>query len=340
MTYEFEDIIREVDAADLVSVGAKPWPRPLLRLEGMLPIPFAQLAPHARAPERRYDLLYLSLHTPSDLARVQPLGYWLGLADRSACNIDEIWRDEVARRTVDLAMLRRFDYVFTGYQGAIEELGRLLGRPCHYLPPSADALRFAPAGLERVIDIYFMGRRRPDLHAALEAAARRKGYFYHFDTVRNPLVNSYREHRERLADLVQRTRYFIVDVAYSDNVAESDVQPEVGLRFFEGISGGAVLLGNAPDTDTFRSLFGWPDSVVPVASSEAAVSALLDELDADTERTERIRRTNVSQALRRHDGVYRWEQILGTVGLEPLPALADRKERLERRAKEVETCRA
>ena len=339
MTYEFEDIIGEVDAADFVSVNATPWPRRLLRLEGMLPTAFARLAPHARAPARRYDLLYLSLHTPSDLARVQPLGHWLGLAERSACNIDEIWRHDLARRAGDLAMLRRFDCVFTGYRGAVEELERLLGRPCHYLPPSADTLRFAPTGLERVIDIYFMGRRRQDLHAALEAVARRKRYFYHFDTVHdNPRVYGYREHRERLAELVQRTRYFIVDVAHSDDVAESGAQQEVGLRFFEGVAGGAVLLGNAPDTDTFRSLFGWPDAVIPVAANEAAIAALLDELDADVERTERIRRINVSQALRRHDGAYRWEQILRAVGLDPLPALAARKERLEARAKEVETC--
>jgi hypothetical protein len=42
--------------------------------------------------------------------------------------------------------------------------------------------------------------------------------------------------------------------------------------------------------------------------------------------------------VRRHDGAYRWEQILRAVGLDPLPALAARKERLEARAKEVETC--
>jgi hypothetical protein len=341
MTYEFEDLIGEVDSADLVSVGATPWPRPLLRLERMLPTAFARLAPHAQVPGRRYELLYVSLHNPSDLARVQPLGRWLDLAERSACNVDEVWRHDIARRTGDLAMLRRFDIVFTGYRGAVEEIERLLGRPCHYLPPSADTLRFAPTGLERVIDIYFMGRRRPDLHAALAAAARRKRYFYFFDTVlRNPLVNHYREHRERLAELVQRTRYFIVDIANSDQVAQSGVQPEVGLRYVEGAAGGAVLLGNAPDTETFRTLFGWPDAVIPVEPTEAAAMALFDGLDADRERTDRIRRINVSKALRHHDGVYRWEQILRAVGLDPLPALAARKERLEARAKDVEKCSA
>lgn len=340
MTYEFEDLVREVDSADLASVNPTPWPRPLLRLEGMLPTAFARFAPSRPAPARRYDLLYLSLHTPSDLARVQPLGRWLGLAERSACNIDEVWLHDLAYRTGDLAMLRRFDCVFTACRGAVEALERLLGRPCHYLPPSVDALRFVPTGLERVIDVYFMGRRRPEMHAALMAATRRKGFFYHFDTVRNPLVNSYLEHRMRLAELVQRTRYFIVDIANADRVEQSGAQPEIGTRFFEGIAGGAVLLGFAPDTDAFRSLFGWQDAVIPIEPAEAAVTALLDELDADPDRTDRIRLTNVSKALRLHDGVHRWEQILRAVGLEPLPALAARKELLELRAKEVETCRA
>jgi glycosyltransferase involved in cell wall biosynthesis len=340
MTYEFEDLIGEVDAADLASVNPAPWPRSLLRLERLLPAAFARFAPSAPVPARRYDLLYLSLHTPSDLARVQPIGRWLGLAERSACNIDEVWLHDLAVRTGDLAMLRRFDCVFTACRGAVEELERLLGRPCHYLPPSADSLRFAPAGLERLIDVYFMGRRRPELQAALSVATRRKGYFYHFDTVCNPLVTTYLEHRLRLAELVQRTRYFIVDVANADRVEQSGAQPEIGTRFFEGAAGGAVMLGIAPDTDAFRSLFGWQDAVIPVEPDEAALTALFDELDADPERVEGIRRRNASQALRRHDGVYRWEQILRAVGLEPLPALGDRKERLERRAKEVETCRA
>lgn len=340
MTYEFEDLVCEVDVAEIASVNPAPWSRRVLRLERTLPTAFARFAPSAPVPSRHYDLLYLSLHTPSDLARVQPLGRWLGLAERRACNIDEVWLHDLGHRTGDLAMLRRFDCIFTACSGAVNELERLLGRPCHYLPPSADTLRFAPVGLERVIDVYFMGRRRPELHAALKAATRHKGFFYHFDTVRNPLVNSYLEHRQRLAELVQRTRYFIVDIANADRVEQSGAQPEVGTRFFEGAAGGAVMLGFAPDTEAFRSLFGWQDAVIPVEPNEAAVIELLDALDVDPERTEAIRRINVSKALRHHDGVYRWEQILRAVDLEPLPALADRKEVLERRAKEVETCRA
>ncbi len=42
------------------------------------------------------------------------------------------------------------------------------------------------------------------------------------------------------------------------------------------------------------------------------------------------------QVLRRHDSVYRWEQILRAAGLEPLPQLQERKRMLERRAAEIE----
>jgi len=91
-----------------------------------------------------------------------------------------------------------------------------------------------------------------------------------------------------------------------------------------------------PESTAFGKLFGWPDSVVPMEKSPAGVSALLAELDADPARVARIGRENAAQSLRLHDGAHRWEQVLRAAGLEPLPALQARKQRLEERAKSIE----
>lgn len=43
---------------------------------------------------------------------------------------------------------------------------------------------------------------------------------------------------------------------------------------------------------------------------------------------ERLAAFDVKNTLRRHDWVYRWQEILEAVGLEPLPAVGGRKSRL------------
>jgi len=161
---------------------------------------------------------------------------------------------------------------------------------------------------------------------------------YLFDTGITNVVYNHPEHRLHLAELVQRTKYFVVDVAKADRIEQSGAQPEIGTRYFEGAAGGAVLVGVAPPTEAFSRLFGWDNAVVPVPDTPAAVAALFDELDANTEAVQAIRRSNVLNSLRRHDSVYRWEQVLRTVGMEPQPALYERKRRLEERAKSIENC--
>jgi hypothetical protein len=160
-----------------------------------------------------------------------------------------------------------------------------------------------------------MGRRRPELHESLRETAAKTGRFYLFDTVHfNPRVSNYVDHRTRLADLVQRTRYFVVDVANSDRPETAGGQEEFGPRYVEGAAGGAILIGRAPRTATFEAQF-WPGAVHPIESDGAAIARTLEGLEEHPEKLERERRANVAQVLRRHDGVYRWEQILRSVGL-------------------------
>jgi hypothetical protein len=61
----------------------------------------------------------------------------------------------------------------------------------------------------------------------------------------------------------------------------------------------------------------------------------MKDLDRDPERQERIRRTGISEALRRHDWVYRWEKILKTVSLQPMLKMQQRKDRLRNLAEIV-----
>lgn len=334
-TYEFEDVAAAVDAVDILPLGA-PARRWVRRLERAFPSAFA--TPGAYARTTPYELLFISTHALPELARLHPLGRVLGLARRTVIVVDELWRSDLLKHSGDLAMLRRFDVIFSTCAGGAEALSDAIGRRGEYLPPSLDALRFAPPAHSprRIIDLHLMGRRRPEVHKALREAAEKTDRYYHFDTIQfNPRVPDYVEHRERLAELVQRTRFFVVDYANSDLPEKIGMQQEFGPRYVEGAGGGAILIGRAPQTATFESQF-WPGAVLPMEPDSAAITRLIDELEADPEQLERMRNTNVTQVLRRHDAVYRWERILSVAGLEPLPALAERKRMLERRAAEIE----
>jgi hypothetical protein len=331
-TYEFEDVVCAVDQVDLVPLGPAAG-RIVRRVERAFPAAFSPLpAPHAP-----YELLFTSVHSIPDLAHLHPLGPNLRLARRTAINIDEVWCNQLALHSGDLAMLARFDHVFTACAGGVDALAAAIGKPVTYLPPSVDARRFAPtSALRRVIDIHFMGRRQRELHTALREAAMKAERYYHFDTIQlNPRVSDYAEHRDRLADLIHRSRYFVVDVANSDVPEKTGGQQEFGPRYVEGLAGGAILIGRAPTTRAYQENF-WPDAVVPIEPSSSEIARVLDELESAPEKLERTRQRNVARVLLRHDSAYRWERILGAVGLEPLPALAERKRMLARLAAEFE----
>ncbi|RIL07666.1 MAG: hypothetical protein DCC71_02130 [Proteobacteria bacterium] len=337
-TFEFEDLIRAVDAVDVFPLGRPIGATLRPRLRRWTAAALAPLLPPVASRTQPYELLFVSLHSLGDLARLLPLPRFASAARRTACNVDELWLSQLRGRAHELSMLRGFDVLFTACRGAVDEIQRLVGRPCHYLAPAVDTLRFCPGAppRSRTIDVYFMGRRRPALHRAVQQAAAARDRLYLFDTAIAHTVHDPVEHREQLAELVRRTRYFVVDVAKADRADESSRQPEIGTRFFEGAAGGAVMFGVVPDTRAFVELFPWDDAAIPVEPDPARIAALLDELDASRERVAAIRRANVVGALRRHDGAYRWREVLAAVGLEPLPALSERVRELELRADSIE----
>ncbi|MHC4529481.1 MAG: glycosyltransferase family 1 protein, partial [Planctomycetota bacterium] len=59
-------------------------------------------------------------------------------------------------------------------------------------------------------------------------------------------------------------------------------------------------------------------------------------LDAQPKRMAQIRKNNIVQSLLRHDWLYRWNEILNMVGMEPRPALLARQKHLKKLAKDAE----
>jgi len=158
------------------------------------------------------------------------------------------------------------------------------------------------------------------------------GLFYLHDSIGGHQAINLKEHRALLANIAKRSRYFIVNPGLIDQPDKRGNQIEVGSRFFEAAASGAIMVGERPKNEEFERLFDWPEAVTPLPYDSCEIDIVIKDLDGDLERQDRIRRTNVVQALMRHDWVYRWEAVLKTVGLEPTQRVLERKERLRKLA--------
>lgn len=333
LLFNFEDVIAAIDAVD-VAAPVKPDAAGERRRHRAMRLDRLHLGAGRAVlrldprPQRRYALLFVSLQGLADLHQLGPLSPWLAAADASVCYIEELWRSEIPKGPVELGLLRHFDLLLLSCHGSVDAVAAATGRPCRYLAPGIDMLTFCPYPdpPARVIDIYAMGRRSAELHAALADVAARRRLFYLYDTLSEAGVYDPADHRRQLAQLIKRCRYFPAMWAKFDEPGRTAAQQEVGFRFFEGTAAGAVLLGTAPSTPMFDQLFGWEDAVVPCTPD--TIATVIESLESDPERVERIRRRNVVNALRRHDCGDRWSDVLAGVGLSSPPGLDARRHRL------------
>lgn len=342
VAYELEDVVCAVDHAEVLA----PRPRPGFRLGYKAS---NRVARHTglRGPnpgmgrirlERTYDLFFAACMFPGDLSSLRAVEGWRRRAGVSVCWLEEIWAGELSKWRGQLRQLADFDHVVLNCAGSVDAVQEAIGRPCSYLPPGVDALRFSPfPGLPpRVVDVYGLGRTSPAVHAALRDMADRQEIFYVHDTLRRPETDRPAEHRRMVADVAKRSRLFLVDVAKRGRRHETHGQPEIGFRFFEGSAAGAVLVGQAPDTPGFREHFGWPDSVIRLPEDPARIPDAVRDLLKQDGRLERASARNVAAALRRHDWAHRWRAVLEVAGLEPVAPLGDRLGRLEDVAAQVD----
>lgn len=335
LRFEFEDVVRAIDAVDLVSSDRISLPPPLMRrasglLERFSPVASALLERDQPRLEGGYDLLFVAAAGLADLPLIRPLALLQRRAQVSVCLVDEVWRKGLESRTGELRLLSRFDLLFVGTAGSVEPVAELTGRPCVYLPPSVDAAALCPypEAPARVIDVYSMGRRSLESHRALLELSKRKGWFYMYETLERCSAPDYPAHRRHLGDLLKRSRYFFAYPGKVNAPEQTGGQQELGFRYFEGAAAGAVLVGEAPANPWSAKLFGWDGAIVPLRYGCADPAALEAALDLDPEREEAIRRTNVVESLRRHDHVYRWAEVLHAVGLVETPEMQLRRDRL------------
>lgn len=330
--YEFEDIISEIDSAELIAPRVDPASRRAslaTRLAYHAPIALNPGIPKVAA-KGPYDLLFTICGFPQDLLMFNAVEHLRDVCKTSVCLLDELWAKDIHKHRHFLPILAKFDVVLQYHSASVKPLSELIGPRCRYFPPGVDATLFSPYPdpPARVVDVYSMGRRPAAVHQKLLGMARDTGLFYVHDTISGSQAIEPQEHRAQVANIAKRSRYFLVNPGKFDRPEETGHQVEFGYRYFEGAASGAIMLGERPNNEVFPSLFDWPDAVIEVPQQSGEIDRVISELDRDPGRQDRIRRTGMEQALMRHDWVYRWETILEAAGLRPLPGLAARKQRL------------
>jgi hypothetical protein len=284
-----------------------------------------------------YDVFIAVCDFWTDIPFINAIARWKDHCRTSICWIDEMWAVAIPRYKYWLHALDQFDHVFVGCKGSVSALSQAINRPCHWLPRAVDALRFSPCldPPARVVDVYSIGRRHEAIHRELLKEADRGRLFYLYDTLSDTAkveVNEYQQHRDLIANTAKRSRYFVVAPAKMNAASETRGQVEIGARYFEGAAAGTVMIGEAPGCEAYAQLFGWPEAVIPIRSDGSDLTAVLSELDSDPKRLAVISTRNAKEALRRHDWVYRWNEMFRIAGIELSPRMAARECRLKEMA--------
>lgn len=337
--FEFEDVICEVDSVSLVTPKFNPGSKSHSRAKLLAYHTPLVLNPGIEAEplSSDYEVFLMICGDPTDLLLLKAIPNWRNRCRYAVCLIDEVWVTQMQRYANFLRLLEKFDRVILYYSQSIEPLNRRIGARCVYLPPAVDTLRFCPwpNPPQRSIDVYSVGRRSAVTHHSLLQMAAQQGKFYVYDSTTADQVLNQHEHRELYANLVKRSRYYIVNPGLIDRRDVRGDQIEIGNRYFEGAAAGAVMIGERPDNGQFEKFFDWPDPMIHLPWNSSEMPEIVRQLDQDPARLKEMGRRNVEQCLLRHDWVYRWEAVLRELGMDLQPQGQNRKARLRDLAQTV-----
>jgi len=338
---EFERILQEVDAVDVVA------PKPTkayrygisaaMRLGEFANLPLNPGIPTTRL-NREYDMFITVCERPGELLHLKALEGLREKCKTTVCWLPEFYVKDIPLFKSSLGILKEFDYVIFMFV-VNEPFRKLINGKGHYLPGGVDTLSFCPYPNPpaRSIDVLSIGRRAPQTHKALLQMAREDGKFYIYDTINALKAYDLDEHRSMMANMAKRSRYFIVSPGKFDKPEETGGQSEFGYRYFEAAAPGTIMIGMRPyNNKEFDELFTWPDAVIEVPFTSDEIVSVIHELDNQPERQMKMRQRNITECLLKHDWVYRWESILGLVGMQPLTSLQKRKQVLQDLASTVQ----
>lgn len=333
--YEAEDVLRSVVETDLMLLeqGAERTRIRARRFVGrnlrrsLAPERSIPTTARHRPPADHYDVAVFIPFTAWELPLLEEIGRLRDVAARVVVYLPEVWPMVAGDQRLRYEPWHLVDDIFVGIHPSIAVMAENLGREVRHLPMAADVHSFRPRTLDdpRPIDVLNIGRRIPGLHEELLKWADRTHRFYRYDTFRTASIDDPIQHRRDLGQWYQRASVALCSYPKHDRPEETRGLRVVPQRLWEGLAGGAVMIGMPPDEELQRIAVG--EAVVEhlPADPEEGVAAIEKLVDGDTRE---IRRRNLDLALRRHDWVHRWITMFEALGSDVPPDAIQRAKEL------------
>jgi hypothetical protein len=224
-----------------------------------------------------------------------------GRVRRSAYVIDA-WKGSLTKIGT-LAVAQRLDPCFVAFREGCDELSRRFPKgKFEWLPFGCDPEVFNPTTGKRDVFAYWMGRRYEPLHQALIRYCEERGLEYRYTRESGEFKDP-----ADLGKLVGRSQYFLVTPPDLDNPVRTGGFSPFVMRYLEGLSAGARLLGVLPKSGEYQDLL--PRDAMLVVAPDG--SDLTEKLDADRSNSAIAREMEKTSLLvrERHSWAKRAEQI-------------------------------
>lgn len=347
--FEFEDVIEETNESNVLAppqygaVGTFAKRVIEYKTRRTKAVSLSKVNPYLGSSiELHYDyqIYFVVLDFPWYGASVNLLKNWRRRCRFAVCYVIEIWSADIPQMKNFMDFFNQFDLICVGTYHVLDEVQAIAEVPCMFVLPGIDALKFCPdlEGSEedsRNIDVCSIGRGFPVTNQKLlEKAQEDESFFYYHELTNGSVlrVEDHQAHRTLVSNILKRSRYFVTNYAKANLPELIAGQHEIGYRFFEGAAAGSILIGAPPNAELFDRFFGWEDSIIPTRLNEPDIVDIIEELDTQPKRIEKIRRNNVVNSLLQHDWIYRWEQILDRLGLPTTEEAEARKQKLKQKA--------
>src|SRR5262249_57349797 len=124
--------------------------------------------------ENDFQLFFPVFSHAFELYSLAMIPNWRQRCQKAACFITEVWSNNLPEYLLEL--LSGFDHIFLGLRHCVQDVERITGRSCTYLPLATDVLRFTPSSLDqpRPIEVCNIGRRSQVTHKALLEYAKQR----------------------------------------------------------------------------------------------------------------------------------------------------------------------
>ncbi|MCH9718332.1 MAG: hypothetical protein K0U60_00500 [Actinomycetia bacterium] len=248
------------------------------------------------------------------------------VAKRRILYLDESWSSDIrANPKAYQQAAGVFTHIFTTLPSAASLLAATTEVPVRAVPSSIDLKSLVPWSADpRPIDITWLGRKLSHQHESLLDWASTQR-FYNYDATPPRDVTNFAEHRRALGNTLLNSNFWITNPARIDDPKRIEGAIEVGLRSYEALAAGCLMLGRLPrEAEFFQKDFADLPGLVDFDIDSSQVPAQVTELLNDPAAIRTARTKHRLRGLERCDLAHGLQRILGEVGLSEVPAVTER----------------